>query len=277
MYAHKVIDDIKRNIGLAIKTKSILINPHFSIDRFIKHIEMSQKFHFGNSYDLDGIYKSHHAQRVFTENPDQLKFPFKICWFDYVLKKGDLNVQRGTLIETIDDNVFMITFFNDCNASRGWLVSDVIQKINIGTGDVERYFMFKQASGYSDIQDEHALAIDISLLERSVRLLNCKNITTEKIKPPEKLNKCRTRKGKLPIYDYHVLNVTVPGKKGETRLKTDPLYHNRVHLCRGHFKEYTEDKPLFGKCTGLYWWQPHVRGQNKDGIIVKDYNIKTEE
>jgi len=42
-------------------------------------------------------------------------------------------------------------------------------------------------------------------------------------------------------------------------------------------KEYTQEHPLFGKLTGLYWWQPHVRGQNKEGIVMKDYAIKTKE
>ncbi len=33
-----------------------------------------------------------------------------------------------------------------------------------------------------------------------------------------------------------------------------------IHLVRGHFKEYTPDKPLFGKIAGLFWWEPHLAG-----------------
>jgi len=51
-------------------------------------------------------------------------------------------------------------------------------------------------------------------------------------------------------------------------------YHVRVHLCRGHFKQYTADHPLLGRHVGLYVWQPHVRGKNKDGVVMKDYNVQ---
>lgn len=118
-------------------------------------------------------------------------------------------------------------------------------------------------------------ALNLKLLEHSLKLINCKNISSEIIHPPAALNKKRRKQGKQPIFDYHVLNVVVPSAKKGYQGKTEPLSHNRVHLCRGHFKEYTEEHPLFGKYTGLYWWQPHVRGQNKDGIVMKDYNVTT--
>jgi hypothetical protein len=50
---------------------------------------------------------------------------------------------------------------------------------------------------------------------------------------------------------------------------------NRVHLCHGHFKNYTEGNPLFGKYTGRYWWQPFVRGNKKKGVVMKDYLVKS--
>ena len=112
------------------------------------------------------------------------------------------------------------------------------------------------------------------MLNVTLKLLNCKNIQSEIIKAPEALNKKRRKTGKQEIFNYHVLNVVVPGKKRGYSPATEPLSHNRLHLCRGHFKEYTTDHPLFGRYTGLYWWQPQVRGQNKYGMVIKDYNIQ---
>jgi hypothetical protein len=108
------------------------------------------------------------------------------------------------------------------------------------------------------------------------KLLSCKNIVNQKINASKKANRKLKSKGHTPSYDYHVLNVSIPSQKrtiivGE---KTPSDQHNRVHLCRGHFKEYTEANPLFGKCTGTYWWQPSLRGQNTDGFIDKDYKVK---
>lgn len=114
-----------------------------------------------------------------------------------------------------------------------------------------------------------------AMSHRCIMLLNCKNIQKELVKAPRKLNLKRRKTGKQELFDYHVLNIVVPSKRKDYQEKGTPLSHNRVHLCRGHFKEYTTEHPLFGRLTGLYWWQPHVRGQNKDGIVMKDYKVTT--
>lgn len=116
---------------------------------------------------------------------------------------------------------------------------------------------------------------DLACLNLALMLLSCKNIETEQIKAPMKLNKKRQKKGKLPIFTYKTLVLKPMGKKQESIPKN--LWENRIHLCRGHFKTYTDEKPLFGKYTGRFWWQPSVRGRNKDGVIHKDYQLETTE
>lgn len=46
-----------------------------------------------------------------------------------------------------------------------------------------------------------------------------------------------------------------------------------LHICRGHFSEYTEDKPLFGKYSGRFWIPAHTRGTMDKGRVIKDYRI----
>lgn len=112
-------------------------------------------------------------------------------------------------------------------------------------------------------------------LMTTLNLMACKNISTKEILPPEKVNKKRLKNGKLPLYSYHILEVT--GVQGGKSIRNGSSgITQRLHFQRGHFKQYTEDNKLFGKHTGLYWWQPHLRGTNKDGFVDKDYNIKTE-
>jgi len=105
------------------------------------------------------------------------------------------------------------------------------------------------------------------------KIISCKNISAETIKPPEKVNKKRIKNGKLPLYSYHVLNISPFGSKknGQTNEQSSNLH--RLHFCRGHFKEYTAEKPLFGRITGLYWWQPTLRGNKDLGFVDKDYNV----
>jgi len=46
-----------------------------------------------------------------------------------------------------------------------------------------------------------------------------------------------------------------------------------LHICRGHFATYSQDKPLFGKHTGTFWVPAHVRGSVKHGVVAKDYRV----
>jgi hypothetical protein len=105
-------------------------------------------------------------------------------------------------------------------------------------------------------------------------LLNCINIVKIKNTAPKKLQKARIKRGKLPIQSYYTLKLKGVSKKYENIAdKVDSQWSNRIHLCRGHFKRYTKDKPLLGKYVGLWWWQPIVRGRNKKGVIFKDYEL----
>lgn len=167
-----------------------------------------------------------------------------------------------------------------------WLMQPVLQNIYIadsGVIQIKRAWLRVYDDPYYDDLETRARILgegsvdDVYATIAFLKLINCKNISTEVIKAPEALNKKRRKNNKQEIFDYHVLNVVIPGKKGEYREQSEPLSHVRVHLCRGHFKEYTAEHPLFGKLTGLYWWQPHIRGQNKDGIVMKEYNVTTKE
>ncbi len=37
------------------------------------------------------------------------------------------------------------------------------------------------------------------------------------------------------------------------------------------------DHPLFGKYTGTIWVPDHLRGQIRDGVVLKDYLVTAEE
>jgi hypothetical protein len=59
----------------------------------------------------------------------------------------------------------------------------------------------------------------------------------------------------------------------EGRVETEGL-KRALHICRGHFSHYSEEKPLFGRIAGTFWVPAHVRGSAKEGVIVSDYNVK---
>ena len=83
------------------------------------------------------------------------------------------------------------------------------------------------------------------------------------------------KNGKMPHTDYYTIGVKNPSEysKRENRKIENPGI-TRLHLCRGHFKTYTEENPLFGRIVGRIWWQPHIRGNKDQGLILKDYHVK---
>ena len=46
-----------------------------------------------------------------------------------------------------------------------------------------------------------------------------------------------------------------------------------LHICRGHFKDFSQGNGLFGRNKGLYWWDQHMRGDESAGVVIKDYKI----
>jgi hypothetical protein len=119
------------------------------------------------------------------------------------------------------------------------------------------------------------LANFMDAVYRFTSFLSCKNITYEQKHPPAKLQKSRAKKGKPPLSSYYVLKLKPTTTKRDYEAKN--LWTNRVHLCRGHVREYTEERPLFGKYAGRFWIPPHARGDRKQGVIHKDYQLETTE
>ena len=83
-------------------------------------------------------------------------------------------------------------------------------------------------------------------------LTNCRNIVRETVAPDQKLQRSRKKSGKIPLYNFATLKMKPIGKSSEAA--------RAIHWVRGHFKEYTPERPLFGKIAGLFWWEPHLVG-----------------
>lgn len=109
----------------------------------------------------------------------------------------------------------------------------------------------------------------------AISFMHCKNVERREEAPPPKLSKKWEKKHGRPLVRYHVLDIDPMRKvlSSEGGVETNGL-KKALHICRGHFATYTEDKPLFGRVTGTFWKPQHVRGSAKNGVVVKDYNVK---
>lgn len=100
-------------------------------------------------------------------------------------------------------------------------------------------------------------------------VLNCSNIEPRTIKPPERINKKRLQRGRLPLFEYKILEV----KQNQGSTNTPGLGGThaspRLHLRRGHIRRLPGTS---GKTT---WVQSCLVGDSKKGIIKKDYKVNT--
>lgn len=105
---------------------------------------------------------------------------------------------------------------------------------------------------------------------------HCNNVEYYEKSQPEALQKANIKRGKVPQETYRVLDIGGLQKqaKSESNSERGEL-QTALHICRGHFKTYTDENPLFGKHTGTYWWAMHKRGSEDNGKVDKDYNIKS--
>lgn len=196
---------------------------------------------------------------------------FKIPYQNVLFEFNDNGTRIALHLANYEDYTRMSTFISRKDYfSGGWYLSSVILDIN-NEDHTSRFGYISDINDELNESGEKMVKIYFTILNQVLLLLHCKNIVKKENKPPEKLNKKRIKNGKLPLFSYYTLHIKDSINSNSKNVLGD---HNRIHLCRGHFKHYTKENPLFGKLTGMYWWQPHVRGQNKDGIIMKDYVVK---
>jgi hypothetical protein len=109
----------------------------------------------------------------------------------------------------------------------------------------------------------------------ALSFLHCKNVTAIKQTPPKKLSKATQKRHGKPLVRYHTLEIE-PMKqvlKHEGQVEKTGL-KKALHICRGHFAHYSEEKPLFGRIAGTVWRPSHVRGSLDEGVVGKDYRVK---
>jgi len=108
----------------------------------------------------------------------------------------------------------------------------------------------------------------------AISLLHCKNVTVRNFEHPVQLQRSRIKRNKLPLINFHTLNiqpmVKILNEEGEAENKGVKY---ALHICRGHFKDYSKGTGLFGRSKGLYWWDAQVRGKVEQGITLKDYKV----
>lgn len=110
----------------------------------------------------------------------------------------------------------------------------------------------------------------------AVSFMHCKNVSMNEQSPPEKVAKKYLKKHGFPMTKHYTLEIDPMRKVLRTEGGSDSQGLSRaLHICRGHFKHFGgENKKLFGKYEGTYWWGSQVRGNQSRGEVSKEYSVK---
>lgn len=110
----------------------------------------------------------------------------------------------------------------------------------------------------------------------ALSLTHCRNVEIVEREIPAAVAKKRKEKG-VPTLKFKQLVIKPIGGKQTTSAAATKNGMMPLGFTRAHFKTYTEDRKLFGRWSGTFWWHQHARGNNSHGEIIKTYKVKTGE
>lgn len=263
-----------------------------------KDVAKAPCFYFG---DLTHFYKDDAEMDApvswDAEYIKSVRLPYPTCMFEFKAIIASKKHNGKEVLHRLVLLVYEEKMHHDPIPLPGFLVVPIMEVASSNKGEFHPPMFVATISQYSGVtchsvfelaevdrtedtdevlKTHKALFIDmIHRLHKLLFVMSCKNVIAEVVEPPEKLNKRRIKRDKPFIRPYHVLTV----KTGERKIylhegTTQQGEHLPYHQCRGHFKEFTEDAPLFGKYTGRYWWKPHYRGSTKVGeSLNREYKV----
>lgn len=134
---------------------------------------------------------------------------------------------------------------------------------------------FRQLDPQRDVEHANEVSWFLSVPFMALLFLHFKNVRIAASPAPSpRLQKARQDKGKPPLLRWHTLTVSpVRNAVASANGGSSSLTPRALHRIRGHYKTYTDENRLFGKYTGMYWWDAHARGSRQAGIVLKDYRV----
>jgi hypothetical protein len=205
-----------------------------------------------------------------------IKPPYTITWYEFSGFAGFVGYKCGVHLEETPDKLLAGVFFGNNMIH----IADVVfissgGKLLNDFGFVEvKSLKYIDTPGEEKKEMAHLCNQMAAVVLFTNALLNCKNVRTDSHDFPLRRSiEHYKRIGKPYFEKYYTLKVKAVGSKNQDNPGNNGGWSNAFHVCRGHFKTYTPERPLFGKFTGTYWWESSLRGNSDIGIIEKDYKV----
>lgn len=115
-------------------------------------------------------------------------------------------------------------------------------------------------------------------LAMTLGLMQCKNVNEIENAPQPRLSNVNRQKYGRALANYSSLDIrrVTSALDRDGKIEQDGL-SKALHRCRGHFKTYRADAPLFGKLAGQFWWQEQEREHTQAELEVSLREDRSEE
>jgi len=98
-------------------------------------------------------------------------------------------------------------------------------------------------------------------------LFNARNVVEAELVDKSKHNKARAKHGNPPLCTHTLLKIRAMHRRSFLGVRGEGSHGDvRRNFCSGHWKN---------RRTGLFWWNPHWRGNPQRGTITHDYLVET--
>lgn len=170
---------------------------------------------------------------------DEIKLPYEYCGFEFRVSGNTVLIHafEVPVSEEYEDGVCL-------NAAVECLDHWMLLSEDKGEQDYILGFLWQQIRAI-------CIALDADVA------------TEEVVRAPAALNAKRTKAGKIPLRDYHVVDLSRRHRVSNP-LAGEPGKKHRMHFVRGHWRHYEEHK------TWIKW---HLRGDPHLGFIQKHYAL----
>jgi hypothetical protein len=240
--------------------------------------------------DINNIatYMADHQDKWSLEKDfPNIAMPWQFIWGEYILGKYNINVDNkiktvgiygATTNQSMKCYQIFFVFLEDRNEKIYFLAEIIIELDKCGkynNGQVYGIKTFYDIPKDSRNEIYSRISMLASVLFMSISFCHCKNIIINKEPAQIKINKSRIKKGKLPFFRFNKILIDPMKEILKQEGQSEKLgLKKALHICRGHFATYTHEAPLFGRVTGTFWKPMHLRGNKKEGVVVKEYQIK---
>lgn len=106
------------------------------------------------------------------------------------------------------------------------------------------------------------------------RFSHARNVELVEHGPTRAIRRLAERTGTYTPVRYYTLDIEPITKAlaAEGNVASEGI-EKALHICRGHFKDYTQGRGLFGKYRVEVFVPEHLKGHASKGTIVKDYRV----